>query len=851
MISIYFTKAEWLAAVKSCVNWLSFTILLLFAAPASAASCTWAAPAGTNTYTDFRSEVIGQTTNYQGQPNERTNAYDCGSFTVEETNWISLGKTLQEGAVRQDGKYGILVRASEPFATNPFTGATTTGSYSDIQALVRAYIDEANATGSSSCFSASPIYQPSSEQVWSNTIFVKNGNEEILGNMASQGDSGSIGGKVAIASINVISDYKPGCSSYAYGQKITVTILERLAPVDAINELLLNSSTTYRRICEAPRIMNQGVCELPPGTVDPKKNLGCSGNLDVANPCNAGSGNKHQREDDYVGKGLSPLRFTRTYNSQPSQMHSMGSNWITNLDRSINQIGTTATVQRGDGKQFAFQWSGSTWVGDGDVNGILSGQPGSPYGWTYVDVQNDIYEQFDPSGKLSYTRTNAGDSQFYSYICPILVCKTAGSFRLESVRSQSGRKLLFDYDDDRRLKRMRDPAGGEFHYTYSDVGPTANLKSVTYPDGTVKTYFYAEPDKISAIATVDTSHLLTGINDENDTRFATWKYDDQGRVISSEHGSGAEKVSLAYLPSGKTAVVPKPGVTESYTFVPVAGVIKLSSLSREVSDGMQAGTQFWEYDERGNVIKRTDLSSAVTVYSYDTRNNEISRTEAFGTPLARTIITQWDPTFGKPVKVTRPGLVTTFQLGERASLMKISNASGAAVRTATFTYNELSQPLAATDALNRATKYAYEPNGDLKSVTNALDQITTVLEYDAHGNPTQISDQNGQVTRITYDARQRVVSSNVGGLENKYLYDAAGQLQRLTQPGSVILQYEYDSAHRLIRVSDIEGNSINYGLDDQGNRVRVEVKDATGGLVRRTSQAFDEFNRLKEIKGAN
>lgn len=81
---------------------------------------------------------------------------------------------------------------------------------------------------------------------------------------------------------------------------------------------------------------------------------------------------------------------------------------------------------------------------------------------------------------------------------------------------------------------MTDPAGGLYTYRYD---ANNNLTQATYPDGSSKTYHYENPSF---------PHHLTGISDENGTRFATYAYDSQGRAISTEHAGGQERFEFGY-----------------------------------------------------------------------------------------------------------------------------------------------------------------------------------------------------------------------------------------------------------------------------------------------------------------
>ena len=82
--------------------------------------------------------------------------------------------------------------------------------------------------------------------------------------------------------------------------------------------------------------------------------------------------------------------------------------------------------------------------------------------------------------------------------------------------------------------------------------------------------------------------------------------------------------------------------------------------------------------------------------------------------------------------------------------------------------------------------------GNVQTITNPLDQVTTSTAYDLNGRPTSITDPNGVVTTLTYHPRGWVTSRTVGGETTTYTYDNVGQLTKVTMPDGSYVQYTYD-----------------------------------------------------------
>lgn len=627
---------------------------------------------------------------------------------------------------------------------------------------------------------------------------------------------------------------------------------------------------------------------MPPNTPDPNKDPDtCNGE---GNPCNAGTGNKYQHELDYLGIGSFPLRGERIYNSRNVESDHWGSNWRGSYSRSVEFVtnGTisTANIKRFDGKQYTFNLLGSSWVTDGDLAGKLlrlTDVNANPIGWEYVN-ENDEIEIFDMSGKLVSITNRAGLVQTMVYSCkklsatcpvvtPDSIAPTDGL--LLTVIDPSGRQLNFTYDSAARVATMVDPTGGIYRYTYVDATTNANLSSVNYPDGKVRSYLYGESAYVSAtpIAGVSYAHALTGLVDENGTRFATWKYDDNGRAISSEHAVGIEKVTLAYNADRTTTVADSRGNVRNLNFGIVNGVVKNTARTLPAGSGSLASSSATTYDINGNVSSYTDYSGSTTTYVYDlARNLETSRTEAVGSPQARTITTAWHPTFRLPVLVTEPGrsTATTYDTEGRKLSETVTETNTNQTRTSAWTYNSRGLLASFVDPLNNTTSFTYYADtaftgqgasatghtiDDLQSITNAVGHVISFNSYDKSGRVLNSTDAKGVVTELSYTPRGRVASVTVtppGGTARitRYTYDAVGQLIDVVNPDLTHLLYEYDAAHRLIRARDAKGNSVTYILDNAGNRIAQEVRDPTGNLLRAISRTFDALNRLQQVTGA-
>jgi YD repeat-containing protein len=222
---------------------------------------------------------------------------------------------------------------------------------------------------------------------------------------------------------------------------------------------------------------------------------------------------------------------------------------------------------------------------------------------------------------------------------------------------------------------------------------------------------------------------------------------------------------------------------------------------------------------------------------------------------------------GKPIavlckQVEQATTDTDGHLGFSAALQ-----GGVANRTSSWTYNQYGQVLTEdgprTD-VSDVTTYTYYSDtsftgsgaaaeghypGDLQSMTNAASKVTNYGKYNKHGQLLESTDPNGVLTVNTYDLRQRLLSTTVGGQTTSYSYDPAGQLKKVTLPDTSWVGYDYDDAHRQIAVYDNKGNRTDYVLDNAGNRTGENTKDPSGNLKRQLSRSIDALGRVQQTTG--
>ena len=196
----------------------------------------------------------------------------------------------------------------------------------------------------------------------------------------------------------------------------------------------------------------------------------------------------------------------------------------------------------------------------------------------------------------------------------------------------------------------------------------------------------------------------------------------------------------------------------------------------------------------------------------------------------------------------------------RASLLSLalSSALGASLVHATernWSYSYTAQGLIETadgprTDVSDITHYAYDAQGHLTSVTNALGHVTTLSNFDVLGHPQTVVDANNVSRDLTYTSQGWLASISTVGSTTGFAYNAVGDITQITRGDGSSLTYTWDDARRLTAITNNLGEKIEYSLDAMGNRTAQRLKDASGSLTQQNTWIYDELGRLLKSIGA-
>jgi RHS repeat-associated protein len=387
-----------------------------------------------------------------------------------------------------------------------------------------------------------------------------------------------------------------------------------------------------------------------------------------------------------------------------------------------------------------------------------------------------------------------------------------------------------------------------------------NLTSVTHADGSGYTYEYAKP----------ANHRLTRKRNKVGHTLAQWAYDTSNQCIS--YSSPQDKnVAIAYVSDTQRDVTDAYGVVRSYTLTDVAERKRVVSMTGTSNAPYSTVNVIrWAYDDSMNLREVVYAGGTVTRYQdYDSRGNPGTVVLAAGTSQERTIrftyhdrmnvaltrsepsvlgsgnrITIWD--YDNPASIgDDPSIPTQKPTSLLSRIIQqgfTMNAEGDFIPYEYVTqvfHGDTGQVVRVDGPLEGSSDsvhYEYSAGTrDLLSISQPIIGASQLSQYDAAGFPGQLTDVNAQVINFTYDGRARLQEFiyQADGSRKKIQFNVAGLVESRTDEDGVHDAYIYDSSHgRLVQRTDMEGNTVVHGYDDQGNLASMSYRDQAANQTR-------------------
>ena len=603
--------------------------------------------------------------------------------------------------------------------------------------------------------------------------------------------------------------------------------------------------------------------------------------MQAGNPISLVSGNKYQQELDYRAPG-SELQLRRHYNSTNGDMNvGWGRGWSISYSTYILQVVDNEKpngfeIVQSDGRRILFHDEHS------DENGrVFYRSPSASDGYV-IQLEDGHSNWHLPEGKVlsfygSYlTRIDYPGAAFLSM-------HYQGG-RLSQVIDEADRVLKFEYTAGRiglnsydsqsygeqagHIRKVTLPNGSELHY---DFDSQLNLTRIRYPDNIDRQYHYEN---------TNWPQHLTGITDQNNNRYASWEYNEEGRAIRSEHANGVELIDVSYtIPPensdtdvGITEITNSLGEVSRYTWLQDkqhGRVRLLSGTGPGCASCPPTGVKY-EYDSSRQLKTVTHENGQVTEYDYDDQGRVVFTSnyvlESSLPDETRWTRYEYDGAINQPSLIARPSVNNTGE--HQVQIEYNQDRLPVAYTERGYTPNTING-VHSYEAITRTTFLRYEngllaeidgPRIDvadisffhydqqrrLTSVDLPSGQTIYFSEYDADGRPTVFQIEQQSPTTLTYDNRGNVTRINRRGHSINYNHDALGNLISIVDADGKTVTFDYDTAGRITEFTDDLGRRSTLTRDTESRITDKSVYGINGELISSLSYVFDGNGRIQE-----
>jgi RHS repeat-associated protein len=322
--------------------------------------------------------------------------------------------------------------------------------------------------------------------------------------------------------------------------------------------------------------------------------------------------------------------------------------------------------------------------------------------------------------------------------------------------AQNDRVTRIDWDDFDRPLLVTDPVGRSARYAYDASG---HISSLTYSDGRVVAFEHDESGNVTSITppgrhTYRFRYTAVDLQDQSDEDGSVTQYlYDRDRNLQSIALSDGSKIGFEYGTDGRLVAVSAPSVRYVYSYTSSAQVAGVTH-----PDGALSYT--WD----GPLLNKTTWAGAIS-----------------GT-----------------VSVTHDGdfNVSSEAVNEssRVSFSYDSDGLLAAAGALTIVRKPQNELIMSTTLGVVSDSFVHGVHGEVSSYA-AIAAGSPILSFD-YGH-----DVAGRVTRVG---------------TRLYAYDAAGRLQKVTENGLTVAEYEYDLNGNRLRHAWVGGeNAATYNDQDQ------------------------------------
>ena len=442
----------------------------------------------------------------------------------------------------------------------------------------------------------------------------------------------------------------------------------------------------------------------------------------------------------------------------------------------------------------------------------------------------DVFYTDNAKNRIMRIRNGASSNEVHDTNGQTYVFDETGK-HLRTYETETGVTLFtFQYDDKGNLISQTDRFGDTITIERSGdtitaiVAPDGQRTTLTVSDNRLGKLSY--PDGSGLTFEYDSNGLMTRKTDPKNNLY-TVDYDDNGRVTEAHDPAGGhwsfnatnEGLSQKYTVTTAEGIVTSyldTYLSNNYTSVitdAFGGVTNYkrsaSELHVEVDDscGFKAAYDLSLdplYDTKYLVKSVTQTPSglkATTTFAREYVDADKNKLPEMATRRAtrngKTATVIDDIAAGKITYTSPAGRTSTTIYNVVNLLTQSSSAPGLA--TTNYTYDDSGRATKIQTG-ERYVEYTYAGNGNVQSVTDAL-QRTTSYDYDAMDRTTAIHRPDGKTIRFEYDPNGNMkVLDTPSQVHHDFDYTSVNQVSQYKTPLSGSYEYQYDLDKRLRKI---------------------------------------------------
>ena len=427
-------------------------------------------------------------------------------------------------------------------------------------------------------------------------------------------------------------------------------------------------------------------------------------------------------------------------------------------------------------------------------------------------------------------------------VCTVMTYDIHGD--LKTMTDGVGNTTTLVRDGAGRVTQVIDPLGRTLRIRYNASGMISSFEEAT---GARWSFLYQEAREAPRVpATLRTAQRFAGLDntdivgDQEQGNLPHAVTDPYGNVTTLTYNRAREITSVTD-PLGRTTQ-------------------NIYNQSGNLTQVIEASGATWtyEYDGIRQLIAAIDPLGGVTRYTYDPVGNRTSETDPTGVKIKQNVdrkrgLERTTDAYGNSFKqIDVFGRVVAQKTGVKVGSSEKPDSEEF------ITYDHAGNPVEIVDAQGGLTRiirdlagrplrvvspagrvqtYEYDAAGRLERYAMSLDEPVPAAEITQDSEPTQWA-----VTRLVYDAASQVVERILPDGSAEYIdYDAAGRVIKVTK-GARSASYEYDQGGRLVGLRDNTYGYRRFSYDAAGQLIRT-----IDGLGNRTHMKYDAAGNIAQV----